>query len=36
MINILEIFNSFYFTKYLFGSMAFLGVMLCIKKIIWR
>lgn len=35
MINILEIFKNFYFTKYLFMSVAFLGAMLCLKKIIF-
>lgn len=36
LINILEVFKDFYFTPYLFGAMAFLGTMLCIKKIILR
>lgn len=34
LINILDIFKDFYFTDYLFVAMAFLGVMLCFRKLV--
>ena len=34
LINILDIFKDFYFTDYLFMGMVFLGVMLCLRKLI--
>ena len=34
MFNIVSIFSDFYFTKYLFGGVGFLGVMYCIRKLV--
>lgn len=35
MINIVEIFKDFYFTKYLFIGITILGIVNIIKKIVW-
>lgn len=35
MLNIVEIFQEFYFTKYLFLGITILGIINILKKIVW-
>lgn len=35
MINIIDIFLDFYFTRFLFGVLAFYGAFMLFKKLIW-
>ncbi len=35
MINVIDVFSDFYFTKYLFGAMAFYGAFMLFKKVMW-
>ena len=34
LINILDVFKDFYFTDFLLMGMSFLGVMLCLRKLV--
>lgn len=36
LINILDLFKDFFFTDYLFMAMVFLGVMLCLRKLVFN
>uniref|UniRef100_A0AAU8AZF3 Uncharacterized protein n=1 Tax=Dulem virus 71 TaxID=3145782 RepID=A0AAU8AZF3_9VIRU len=35
-INILDVFKDFYFVPYLFGSIALLGCMYCLRLIVLK